>query len=113
MTDLNLQPQEPAAAENKPVSRLNMDTGLLKLIAMISMLIDHVGAVVLPDVGILRWIGRLAMPIFAYCLMVGLEHTRSVKKYLLRLLIVAVISQPLFTWSFFTGINNFTNFFLS
>ena len=40
--------------------------------------------------------------VFAYCLMVGLEHTRSVKKYLLRLLIVAVISQPLFTWSFFT-----------
>ena len=88
--------------EQKPGSRLNMDTGLLKIIAILSMTIDHVGYVLLPDVGILRWIGRLALPIFAYCLMVGLEHTRSVKKYLARLLIMAVIAQPLFLWSFFS-----------
>ena len=34
--------------------------------------------------------------------MVGLTHTRSVKKYLLRLLIMAVIAQPLFVWSFYS-----------
>lgn len=83
-------------------SRMNQDTGLLKLIAVIAMAIDHVGAVLLPEVGILRWIGRLALPIFAYCLMVGLTHTRSVKKYLTRLLIMAVIAQPLFVWSFYS-----------
>ena len=92
---------EGTAEKIQPVSRMNQDTGLLKLIAVISMVIDHVGAVLLPEVGILRWIGRLALPIFAYCLMVGLTHTRSVKKYILRLLIMAVIAQPLFAWSFF------------
>ena len=86
----------------QPRSRMNQDTGLLKLIAVIAMTIDHVGAVLLPEVGILRWVGRLALPIFAYCLMVGLTHTRNVKKYLLRLLIMAVIAQPLFVWSFYS-----------
>lgn len=85
----------------QPESRLNPDTGLLKIIAVLSMVIDHVGAVLLPDVGILRWIGRIALPIFAYCLMAGLTHTRSVKKYITRLLIMAVIAQPLFVWSFY------------
>ena len=38
----------------------------LKLIAIVSMLIDHVGAVLLPDVIELRYIGRLAFPIFCF-----------------------------------------------
>ena len=47
-----------------------LDTGLtgnqLKLIALITMTLDHVGMMLLPQVRILRAIGRIAFPIFAY-----------------------------------------------
>ena len=65
--------------------KTNLDTDFLKLIAIVSMLIDHIGGAFFPEVGIFRWIGRLAFPIFCYCLTVGLLYTRDVKKYLLRL----------------------------
>ena len=39
----------------------------LKRIACLSMLIDHIGSVFFPEVRVLRWIGRLAFPIFCYC----------------------------------------------
>ena len=43
-----------------------------------------------------RWIGRLAFPIFCYCLTVGLLYTHDVRKYLTRLGIFALISQPFY-----------------
>ena len=49
----------------------------LKLIAMLSMLIDHVGMLLFPGVRVLRIIGRLAFPIFAYMIAEGCAHTRS------------------------------------
>jgi hypothetical protein len=51
--------------------RLNTDTGFLKLIAILTMAIDHTGAAILPQVPILRVIGRIAFPIFCYSLAVG------------------------------------------
>jgi len=60
------------------------------------MVIDHVGAAFFPGVMIWRIIGRIAFPIFAYCLVVGCLYTRDIKKYLLRLLVFAVISQPVY-----------------
>ena len=74
--------------------KTNLDTDFLKLIAIVSMLIDHIGGAFFPEVGIFRWIGRLAFPIFCYCLTVGLLYTRDVKKYLLRLGVFALVSQP-------------------
>lgn len=38
----------------------------LKLIAALTMLIDHIGVILLPNVAILRVIGRLAFPIYAF-----------------------------------------------
>jgi len=76
--------------------RLNQDTDFLKLIAIASMLVDHIGAALLPQYGGLRIAGRLAFPIFAYCLAVGAVYTRSVPKYAQRLLIMALVSQPLY-----------------
>jgi TraX protein len=65
----------------------------LKLIAMITMLIDHTTAILVspshPFYMIGRSIGRLAFPIFCFLLVEGLLHTRNVKKYLLRLFIFA------------------------
>lgn len=86
----------------------------LKLIAIITMLIDHIGAVVLlrvlysdfayaasPDrykllyniYVIMRSIGRLAFPIFCFLLVEGFLHTRSVAKYAVRLTIFALVSE--------------------
>ena len=57
----------------------------LKLIAMIAMTCDHVGLQLLPGVPVLRIIGRLALPIYAYMIAEGCRYTRSRKKYLLRI----------------------------
>lgn len=66
---------------------------LLKWIAIITMTVDHVGAVLFPEFEVLRWIGRLSFPLFAYLLVLGMESTRNVRKYFTRLFIFALISQ--------------------
>lgn len=65
----------------------------LKIIAMLSMLIDHVGMVLFPAVGVLRTIGRLAFPIFAFMIAEGCAHTRSRRDYLLKIGAMALICQ--------------------
>ena len=47
-----------------PRLKTNLDTNLLKLIAIICMVIDHVGTVFFPGDPVFRWVGRLAFPIF-------------------------------------------------
>jgi hypothetical protein len=69
---------------------------VLKLIAIITMIIDHVGWIVFPDIIILRLIGRLSFPIFAYGIAQGYIHTTNLKRYFIRLLIFAFISQPIY-----------------
>lgn len=68
-----------------------MTTTLLKYIGILFMTIDHIGKFI-PDVPIwFRWIGRLAYPIFAFCCVQGVIHTRSRKKYLLRLYVSNIL----------------------
>ncbi len=78
--------------------RLNTDTDLIKIIAMITMLIDHLGAVVFPEYRVMRIIGRIAFPIYAYCIAVGCVYTRNPGRYLQRLVILALIVQPLYVY---------------
>ena len=78
------------------MNKLNQNTNLLKLIAIISMLIDHIGAVFFPNTTILRCIGRLAFPLFFYCTFIGYFKTKNLKKYIIRLFILAVISEPIY-----------------
>ena len=74
----------------------NMATGWLKIIALIFMLMDHLGAAVFPQVRELRILGRAAFPIYCWCMIVGFHYTRSVPRYLLRILGVGIISQPIY-----------------
>ncbi|WP_252891332.1 TraX family protein [Thermoclostridium stercorarium] len=64
-----------------------------EIIACIIMVIDHAGALFFPDKLIFRIIGRVAFPIFAFFIAEGFFHTRSVRKYLARLGICAVLFQ--------------------
>ncbi|NEU63669.1 conjugal transfer protein TraX [Paenibacillus sp. ALJ109b] len=72
----------------------------MQWIAMITMLIDHIGAVFYPQVGELRIIGRIAFPIYAFAVYIGYKHTRNVQKYIWRLFWIAVISQLPFMAAF-------------
>lgn len=75
------------------IRRPNLSQEGLKIIACISMLLDHIGALLLPQVYWLRAIGRLAFPIYCYLLAEGAYRTKNPVKYGLRLGIGAVISE--------------------
>ncbi|WP_042200760.1 TraX family protein [Paenibacillus camerounensis] len=65
----------------------------MQIIAMLTMLIDHTGYIFFPYEMGWRIVGRIAFPIYCYALVQGHIHTKSTPKYLLRLLLIALISQ--------------------
>lgn len=70
----------------------------LKLIALICMIIDHVGYYFVNSISVnmytaCRIIGRISMPIFLFLIVQGYIHTRNFKKYIIRLLFFACITQ--------------------
>lgn len=75
---------------------LNRDTNLLKLVAMLAMLIDHAGKMLFPQYRLMRVIGRIAFPIYAYCIAAGCVYTRNPLKYFRRIVLLALISQPFY-----------------
>lgn len=70
-----------------------MTSFILKVIAIITMLIDHVGNAYFKQATIMNLIGRFAFPIFAFQISEGYVHTKNLKKYFLRLFLFALISQ--------------------
>ena len=111
----NEQQNRPVSAQYGFVgSGYGLSGSTLKLIACITMLIDHTGAAVLDtwlfksdlrftDVEAwqnmrvlyqwMRGIGRLAFPIFCFLIVEGFFHTRNVRKYCMRMFLFALISE--------------------
>lgn len=81
--------------EKRPIIA-DTPTGWLKILALVFMFIDHSGKMLFPQIPEMRLLGRIAFPLYAWCMVVGFHYTRSVPKYLLRIAAVGLISQPLY-----------------
>ena len=76
--------------------KTNRNTGLIRLIACLCMAVDHAGKMLFPQYPVMRLIGRLAFPLFAYGIAVGAVYTRDSTRYLSRVVLLALVSQPLY-----------------
>ena len=64
------------------MKKIGLNNNQLKLIALLTMTVDHIGLLLLPQYTILRIIGRISFPIYAYLIAEGCTHTRSMGRYL-------------------------------
>jgi hypothetical protein len=80
---------------------MKISSNALKIIAVIAMTIDHAALLLVAPYSelyvIMRLVGRLTAPIMTCLLVEGFHHTRSRKKYIGRLAVFAVISQPFYS----------------
>lgn len=72
----------------------------LKMIAVITMLIDHIGCIFFPEQLLFRAVGRISFPIFCFLIVEGFYHTRNHTNYLIRLCIFAILSEIPFDLAF-------------
>ena len=73
-----------------------MNRNTLKIIACLTMLIDHVGFLLLPDLIWLRYIGRLSMPLFAFFIAEGCRYTSNKLRYFLQIFLLGVACQSVY-----------------
>lgn len=91
----------------------NKKNDILKLLAILTMLIDHIGYIFFPKLIFLRVIGRIAFPIFAYHISIGYINTSNIKKYAIRLFLFGLLSQLPYNMLFKNGsLNIFFTLFL-
>lgn len=114
----------------KRQNKIVFNTVDLKFVACFCMFLDHIGSILRSPIyqltgfdissisfmytqggeqigfsfGVIYAIGRIAFPIFCFQLAEGCKYTKDIKKYFLRLLIAAFISQPIFAWAHEQGI---------
>lgn len=65
----------------------------LKIIAAVSMVIDHIGVMLFPQVILLRVIGRISFPIFAFMIAEGCEKTSNKRRYFLSIFLLGIACQ--------------------
>jgi hypothetical protein len=100
---------------NNSIKNISIDkSNTIKLMAIVFMIIDHIGIVVFPSYTIFRIIGRIALPLFAYQLLIGYKNTKNFKGYMTRLGVFALISQLPYSLLFeTTNLNIFFNLFFT
>lgn len=69
----------------------------LKILAGVSMILDHMGLILFPQARILRILGRISFPIFAFMIAQGCQFTRSRLRYFLTVLLTAIPCQAVFS----------------
>ena len=71
---------------------------VLRIIAMVTMLLDHIGWNFIDNPVLLTWIGRIAFPCYAFLLAEAFffvfKEKRRLLKYISTLILLAVISEP-------------------
>lgn len=77
----------------------------LKLLAALTMFVDHVGLCFAPEADVFRIIGRVAMPLYCFLLVEGFQRTRSRRRYLFRLGFLAALSEFPFDCMVYGGIS--------
>lgn len=68
----------------------------LKILACVFMLVDHIGCILLQDVIVLRYIGRLSFPIFAYFIAEGCRYTKNKLKRFLSVFVLGLVCELVF-----------------
>ena len=77
----------------KSVNLKCLSASALKIIAMVCMLCDHIWATLPYAPMLLTALGRVAFPIFAFLMAEGHAHTRDIRRYRKRLLLLAVVTE--------------------
>ena len=95
------------------LQRFDIGREFIKLAAMITMTIDHLGAIIYPEYIVLRIIGRLSFPLYSYLMILGIESTRDSKNYFVRLFLFAIISQVPYCLAFGFGLFESFNIFFT
>lgn len=82
-----------------------MSSLIIKLIALLTMTIDHAGVIIFENNLIFRYFGRISFPLFSFLLVEGYLHTKNNKRrlirYLLSILLLALLSEPIYDYLFF------------
>lgn len=82
-----------------------MSSLIIKIVALVSMTIDHIGFAIFDNNIYLRFIGMMAFPLYGFLLMKGFSHTKTSNKrlfkYLISIFLLAIISEPLYDKLFY------------
>ena len=69
---------------------------MIKIIALLTMIIDHIGLIFFPNIMSFRVIGRISMPLFAFCIAKGFYYSKknnTLIKYMRNLLLLTLFAQ--------------------
>jgi hypothetical protein len=72
----------------------------IKLFAALLMVIDHAGRLLFNDLTVMLALGRFSFPLFAWLAIQGEKHTQNFRNYVIRLIVVGLITQPIYSYFF-------------